>query len=94
MFICTSNAQTLDIDGVEVTSVAGVNFGIKKTTLKSKMNERFNAYEEEYYNVIYYKNICIGGTNYDYVIFYFLNDTFVSVSRQKYMQKNFAEAKM
>ena len=95
MFICTSYAQSLDTNGAEVTSVAGIKFGLSKYSFKSEMHERFSSsYYEEDGNIITVDNISVGQLQYDYAEFYFKDDKFVAASLVKsFPVNNFQAAK-
>lgn len=86
--------QSIDTESAEVTSVAGIKFGISKYSFKSELQERFNSPYEEEGNIIIIYNVSIGHQDYDYAIFYFKDEKFVAASFEKsFPLNNFQAAK-
>lgn len=85
-----------DFDDIfKVTSVAGVSFGTSRSTALSALRSRFNYSDVDEGNcVTFWDDVSIGGINYNYARFYFIDDKLAAASLVKYFSiKNFQAAK-
>lgn len=88
--------NSLDEVTPEVTSVAGIDFGISKSEFKTKLHERFGYDHDEVDegNIYHICDVRIGQVDYSFANFYFVNGKLDAASLEKYYPvSKFQEAK-